>query len=151
MHPLIEVYLTKLANLHRLAWEAIADLPPEALDWTPAPDANSINVLIAHLAGTEQYLIGEVVLGRPSGQDREAEFRARGLDHDQLHALLDESLENVSRLLEGISIEQLGQAHYSPRHQREQTAAWGLLHALEHTALHVGHIQLTRQWWQAAQ
>jgi hypothetical protein len=26
--------------------------------------------------------------------------------------------------------------------------AWSLLHALEHTALHLGHMQLTRQLWE---
>ncbi len=35
-----------------------------------------------------------------------------------------------------------------PRDGREYTVAWALFHALEHTALHLGQMQLTRQLWE---
>jgi hypothetical protein len=31
------------------------------------------------------------------------------------------------------------------------TAGWALNHALAHTALHIGHAQITRQLWDARQ
>jgi hypothetical protein len=34
-----------------------------------------------------------------------------------------------------------------PRHGNQVSVAWALLHALEHAATHVGHIQLTVQLW----
>lgn len=38
-----------------------------------------------------------------------------------------------------------------PRGNQEYTAAWAILHALEHTALHTGQIQLARQLWEQGQ
>ena len=31
---------------------------------------------------------------------------------------------------------------------REFTVAWCLLHALEHSAVHLGHMQIVRQLWE---
>ena len=31
---------------------------------------------------------------------------------------------------------------------RQVSGGWALLHALEHTGLHLGHAQLTRQLWE---
>jgi hypothetical protein len=31
------------------------------------------------------------------------------------------------------------------------TVAWAVLHAVDHTALHLGHIQITRQLWEQRQ
>ena len=35
--------------------KAIDGLPPEALDWVPGAEMNSITVLVVHLCGAERY------------------------------------------------------------------------------------------------
>ncbi|MBE0411072.1 MAG: DUF664 domain-containing protein [Anaerolineales bacterium] len=61
---------------------------------------------------------------------------------------LDRVESYVQGALENISLEELGEKRISPRHDREVTVGWALCHALKHTALHAGHIQVTRQWWE---
>lgn len=149
MHPLFEDYLDCLRALHEAIKTAIADLPPEALDWTAAPEMNSINVLVTHLTGAGRYLIGDLVAGHPSGRDRAAEFEARRLSVEELLHELDTSLDYIHTELDALEISALNVERYSPVHDRVYTAGWSLLHALEHTAIHLGHIQLTRQLWEA--
>ena len=38
--------------------------------------------------------------------------------------------------------------HISTRDDRNFSAGWALAHALEHTAPHLGHAQVTRQLWE---
>jgi hypothetical protein len=60
---------------------------------------------------------------------------------DQVESYLRGALENIS-------LQELGEKRISPRNGREVTVGWALCHALKHTALHAGHIQVTRQWWE---
>jgi uncharacterized damage-inducible protein DinB len=41
-------------------------IPPEDLEWAPAPGKFSFGDLVRHLAGIERFMYGETVLGRPS-------------------------------------------------------------------------------------
>jgi hypothetical protein len=61
---------------------------------------------------------------------------------------LDDSLDYVHRVLENLTLPDLETSRVSSRNGREVTVAWALAHALKHTALHVGHIQITRQLWE---
>ena len=100
---MLEDYLTLLKALHDQLGRTIEGLPVAALDWSPGPDMNSLNVLIAHTAGAERYLIGDVVGRDPSGRDRDAEFRARGLDAATLSARLGAALEHSRAVLEHLT------------------------------------------------
>jgi uncharacterized damage-inducible protein DinB len=125
--------------------DCIESLSQEELDWKPGPEMNSIGVLVTHLAGAERYWIGDVVLQDPSGRDREAEFRTQGLDA----AILMQRLEDIDvytrTALERLSLRDLETFRSSPRDGQRFTVAWALAHALEHTAIHAGHIQMTSQ------
>ena len=147
MEPLFEDYLHRLEELHDDAKHAIQRLLQETLDWVPAPDMNSLCALVVHLAGAERYWIGDVVGLDPSGRDRAAEFRARGLDAAALSERLDGALAHSRGVLETLMLEDLEASCVSPRDGREFTAAWALAHALEHTGIHVGHIQIVHQLW----
>jgi uncharacterized damage-inducible protein DinB len=146
MQPFFEDYVLNLNELHDEILNVLKDLPPAALDWSPAPDINSINVLVIHTAGAQRFLIGEVVAGDPAHRDREDEFKVRGLDTGLLAQRLTESLAYIRSTLDGMTVEDLA----SPRdlRGRERSVAWILDHALKHTATHMGHIQLTRQLWE---
>jgi hypothetical protein len=144
---MLEDYLTLLKALHDQLGRTIEGLPLAALDWSPGPDMNSLSVLIAHTAGAERYLIGDVVGRDPSGRDRDAEFRARGLDAATLSARLGAALEHSRAVLEHLTLPDLEARRVLPRDGSQVTVAWALGHALEHAALHLGHAQIVRQLW----
>ena len=151
MHPIFVGYLERLQALHHDIRQAMAGLPTEALDWAPAPGANSIAVLIAHTAGAERHWIGERAGRRTVQRDRASEFAVKAQDAATLAALLDESLALAAGVLEELAVEDLTRPAGRWAQTHEVDAAWALWHALEHTAQHSGHIQLTRQWWDAQQ
>jgi len=147
MDVLFADYLERMDSLHRSAAEAIRGLPVEALDWSPGPAIPSLAVLVAHMAGSERYWIGDVGMGELSGRDRQAEFRTRGLEVSALLQRLDASLAYARRALDRLDLTHLSEARTEPREGRVYTVAWALLHALEHTGVHTGHIQIVRQLW----
>jgi uncharacterized damage-inducible protein DinB len=141
-------YLERLQGLHTAIERIVNGLPQAALDWTPRPEMNSIHVLAVHVAGSERYWIGDVAGIDPSGRDRDAEFRAHGLDTHSLIDLLDRTLAHSRAVLEGLELADLEDRRVSPHNSRQVTVAWCLAHALEHTALHVGHMEITKQLWE---
>jgi uncharacterized damage-inducible protein DinB len=148
MHPFFEDYLDNLQELHADLRSAVAGLPPAALDWTPGPSCNSFGQIITHIAGAERFWIGDVVAGRASGRDRDAEFQVRQVELEDLLQKLTDSLEYTRRLLESMSPEDLGASRLSSRKKSKVTVAWALNHTLKHTAQHLGHLQLSRQLWE---
>ena len=147
MLALFEAYLDRLQALHAEMERAIEDLPPAALDWTPGPDTNSLAVLVVHAVGAERYWIGDVIGGDPSGRDREAEFRAQGLEAASLRARLNQTLAHTRSVLDPLTHQDLEANRLSPRDGRQATVAWAMAHTLQHTAVHTGQMQLTRQLW----
>jgi len=143
-----ENYFECLKRLHQSIHDAIDGLPPDALDWAPGPDTNSICVLVVHLTGAERYWIGDVAVGDPSGRVRAEEFQVKGLDAEALRQRLGAATSYAKDALERLRVTHLAVVRPSPRDGRQFTVGWALAHALEHTALHLGHIQITRQWWQ---
>ena len=72
----------------------------------------------------------------------------QNVDLDVLRKRLADTLEYARQALEKMSREELETVRVLPSGKRELTVAWALLHALEHTTLHLGQIQLTRQLWE---
>jgi hypothetical protein len=141
-------YLERLQSLHEDMRESFKELPPKALDWLPGPGMNSLSVLVVHSAGAERYWIGDVACQNPSDRNRSAEFEVRGLEAETLVERLDQSLGYVRSMLEKLKLTDLQEMRLSPRDKRKYTAGWALAHTLEHTALHLGHAQVTRQIWE---
>ncbi len=148
MHPTFAAYFDSLTALHTEIEQALADLPPAALDWTPAAEVNSIAVLVTHIAGSERFWIGEKAGGVPANRDRASEFRAHSEDAAALRGLLAASLEQARAVLAALAQIDLPRSVGSHR-DRPIDVAWALWHALAHVAVHVGHIQVTRSWWLA--
>lgn len=151
MHTLFQDYLQRLTDLHQGILDAIEDLPPKALDWTPVQEAtsdmNSINVLVTHLCGAERYWIGDIASDDPSGRVRSGEFEVSGIDVETLTERIHTATAFARAAVEKISIDDLSTEKSRLRDGRPVTVGWALLHALEHTAIHLGHIQITRQLW----
>jgi len=147
MIPALQEYLDRLHSLHAELQRAIEGLPPAALDWSPGPDLNSLAVLAVHVAGAERYWIGEVIGRDPSGRVRAAEFQTQGLSAENLIARLDAALTHSRTVLTTLAPADLDAKRSVPRDGREVSVAWALAHTLEHTAIHLGHLQIMRQLW----
>lgn len=145
MEPIFRGILDLLEEMHEGCKDEIVDLSRADLDWSPGEGMNSIAVLVAHTAGAETFWIGDVVMQQPTGRDRPAEFAAKGLDGQALVDLLDKSLSRIEVAFEALSTDQLAESRTSPWQEEEFTLAWAISHILQHTALHLGHIQITRQ------
>jgi hypothetical protein len=148
MEPFFEDYLERLHKLDSDFLASFEDLPAEALDWVPGVEMNSFCVLAVHTTGASRFWIGDVGLGEPSGRNRAAEFQAKGLSLDELKARFA-ALEAYARAgLERLTLADLATVSPVVFEGKAVTVGWGLLHALEHLGLHLGHAQLTRQLWQ---
>jgi uncharacterized damage-inducible protein DinB len=144
----IEPYIELLEDLFERMDGLFSDLPDEALDWTPDPAMNSMMVLIVHITGSLQYWVGEMLSGEPAHRDRSAEFQAENLTKAKLHEKLESTLSQTKRVLENLTMADLEDERYSTIHKDYFKGAFALMHALEHTARHVGHMEITRELWE---
>lgn len=145
MEPILKGFYDLLEDMHADCREAFAGLGTDELDWVPGEEMNSMAVLAAHIAGSATFWIGDIVMQEPTGRDRPAEFVTEGMDEGALTQLLDRSLARVAGAFESLSLAQLAETRSSPFSDREFTVAWAIAHILQHTALHLGHMQVTRQ------
>lgn len=147
MLPFYEAFFDRIKELHSDIEKCFSGVPPEGLDWVPGEDMNSLAVLVTHAAGAERYWISDVAGQDPSDRDRDAEFRTSGVDEATLKQRLDDALADIEKTLDTLALEDLEADRVSRRNQRTFTVGWSILHAMEHTALHLGHMQMIRQLW----
>ncbi len=129
--------------------------PAEALNWRPeGAETNSIAVLAVHsLHSTRSWL--SVAVGAPlPARDRPSEFMTSTSDVSALVAAVDVMKRECVALLETDSVDDWSttrETHPRPDNDsaRQVTAAWALLHALEHLREHTGQMLLTRHLWDA--
>src|SRR5919107_1434465 len=85
-------------------------LTDEEVWWRPNGQANSPANLVLHLAGSNQYYIGEIIGGTPVARDRDAEFAARdGYSKAQVRELWDASSRAVAGVLNALEPSQMMQ------------------------------------------
>jgi hypothetical protein len=121
--------------------------------WKPAAarddghEMNTFAAILIHVVSAGEFMTVHAVGGDPSNRVREGEFSATGT-LPEIRARYERWLDGMHVLLEGLSCEDLGRQTMEPRYQeRDWRVADVLLHALDHTALHVGHLQVQRQLW----
>jgi hypothetical protein len=142
-----EALADRFHELHGDIQRDLDALPPQALDWKPGPEMNSISVIIVHLTGAERFLVGDVVMQESSNRDREAEFRIAGMSKADLIQRINDTEAYLRAAFEKLNLSDLETERIHPRHGDQVSVSWAILHALEHTATHVGHINLTVQLW----
>lgn len=151
MNVLFAEMIDRLNAVHDLIEKAVADLPDEALDWTPGPGLNSLGILLAHTFASERYWIGDVAGGDPSGRVRDEEFVTKGVVVAEFLERSQAILAHSQSVLSRLTLSELGDRRGVRRAMRgatpDVTVVWAILHGLEHAALHAGHIQITRQLW----
>jgi uncharacterized damage-inducible protein DinB len=144
----LENYLDRIEDLRRLVSETLVDLPAEGLNWRPlaGPDqhiTNSLAVLATHVAGAEHFWIAEVVGGRPATRNRAAEFETDAAALNELVLLLENTGKETRAVFAELSEKALEEDRQVEG--RAVPVRWAVLHVIDHTALHLGHMQITRQ------
>ncbi len=149
-----EDYLDRLAYIHSDYKKAIAGLSVEALDWVPGTDMNSLCVLVVHTMGAQRFLVGDVASHISSNRVRSTEFEAKGLDEASLIKRLDDTFAFTREAVSKFTLDDLSAIRELPAGANKPatsmdtlTVGWALEHALSHSALHLGHAQITRQLW----
>jgi uncharacterized damage-inducible protein DinB len=151
MLPELSSYLDMIEDLRGQVAELIEDLPAEALNWRPLEGeddhaTNSLAVMASHVAGAEYFWIAEVIGRRPATRVRDEEFvtvadgPAPLLEKLQATGLVT---REVMAALTAADLEETREGW-----GRIVSVRWGLLHVIDHTALHLGHMQITYQLWQ---
>ena len=133
-------------------------IPEDDLNhWLPRDgmrDVNTFFALATHTVGAGEYWILEAAGGQSVDRNRSAEFQAEGT-LSQLRDRFDRWLQDVDQVLSTIDDAALASIHVRPADPEHGVSADSrsraacILHALDHTALHLGHLQLQRQLWDA--
>jgi len=154
MNSEITSYLELIEELRGQVGRIVADLPAEALNWRPVAGegdhaTNSLAVLAAHVAGSEHFWIYEVVGQGPATRDRPAEFVTVAGEAAELVARLAKTGEETRQTVGALTAGSLDENRSLEEHTF--SVRWCILHVIEHTALHLGHMQLTYQLWREGQ
>jgi hypothetical protein len=156
--PFAQAVVNVLEKLSEQAMAALDGIPENDLnDWKPLQgleDINTFYALATHLVGAGEYWILHAAAGRPLERDRPAEFRARG-DFASLKARYDRWLAESREALASLTEADLPRLFTRDANPKTGSAAirWTvaecIVHAVEHTGVHVGHLQIQRQLWNA--
>jgi hypothetical protein len=127
--------------------EALDALPPEGYAWRPpAPGANSLVSLMSHVATSCEWWVLSCVGTGPLERDRDAEFTAQQA-WPEMRARLRQWLAETETLLARMGPDEFQAISRHPAGDRMNRRC--LMHVVEHLGLHLGHVELTIDWWKA--
>lgn len=138
----VQDFLDEYRRYRALGEKAIAQVPDDALHRPPAPDSNSIAIIVRHVSGNLRSRFTDFLTsdGEKPWRNRDAEFEERpatraelvemwntafGLAVDQLSALDDDHLARTVRI-----------------RGAELTVHEALCRSVAHTAMHTGQVVL---------
>jgi DinB family protein len=131
--------------------QAIVGAPRELLNWRPAgDDTNPIAVLAVHALTSTRWWLSVAITAVAPERDRPAEFRTIVSNAEELLSVSDPLAAECRLLLQFGDAFDPGASRTDPRDGATVTAAWALIHAVEHLREHVAHAELTRQVWDRA-
>jgi hypothetical protein len=142
VEPIVAKITEQFKAVHEDLRKEVRGMDTESLNWKPAPETNSIAVLVVHTLGSEAEVY-RIVANVPSERDREAEFKVAETEADLL-AKLDEADALIDELAAKITAADLDDARPRRNNPPETGLHW-LLTNYGHAREHLAHIQLTRQ------
>jgi hypothetical protein len=132
-----------LVHLRESAILKLEDLDDEQLRWRPTPQANSLGIIAVHLGYAERLWGRAVFAGEPMDMAwRQHMFELPdGWSVDDVIEFYRAETAAVDTVLDGAASFDLPSA--GPL--RPTTLRWVVLHLIEETARHVGHMDITRE------
>jgi hypothetical protein len=143
MEPTVATLVDLFRGVHAKFREMVRDMDSEQLNWSPAPDTNSVAVLITHTLGSELDTL-LFVRDIQGDRDRDSEFRATASSASSLLAALDLADELLGEHGENLTSDQLVAVRERPNRD-PQTGLYWLLSNYGHAKEHLGHLELTNQ------
>ncbi len=142
-----ELYRYHLRRLITWYLEALDPLPVEAFPWKPpVAEGNSLAAICAHAISSAEWWVLSCVGQGPLERDRDAEFAA-DLPWAEMRPRFVSFLAEAEQLLAGMDSEQLAAISRHPAGDRMNRRC--LTHTIEHLGLHLGHVEITIDWWKA--
>ena len=132
---------------------AAEGLSAQQLDTAPWDDSSTMFVLATHAISATEWNFVEVLAGEKLDRSRQAEFDSRAASLDDPQGLLAErwagAKATIESALAGLSDDAWAGPHYHMFMDRNLSGHELVVRALSHTAEHVGHAEMTRQWLDA--
>ena len=148
MLPSVATVYAELSDTFGQARRILAAAGPDQLNRKPGADFNSPYAIGMHMAGSLKWWVGQVLAGRDVQRDREGEFRATGDDVGIVFQEMDHALALAQEVFETVTVELLLETR--PVRERTVTVEYIIVHVLQHSAIHLGHLEMTQQLGTAA-
>jgi uncharacterized damage-inducible protein DinB len=139
-----------LERIGRSVLDELESLSDELLNQpVPVPEANTLFALATHLVGAGEFWVLTLAGGRHVDRVRQAEFRASGTYAD-LSDRYTKWIDALRNVLSNLPADAFDRPADPPAEYRgslgdaPMSVRACVLHAVEHSAIHLGHIQLTR-------
>ena len=143
-----ELYRYHFRRLITWYLEALDPLPAEAFTWAPPrSEMNSLAAICSHAIGSSEWWTLSCVGDGPLERDRDAEFTAPTPPWSAMRERFKQWLADVDALLTPMTTEQFQAISRLPAGDRMNRRC--LTHTIEHLGLHLGHVELTIDWWKA--
>jgi uncharacterized damage-inducible protein DinB len=132
-----------LAHLRASVVHKVDGLDGDQLRWRPAPTANSLGVIVVHLGYAERLWLRAIFAGEPMDMAwRQHMFELPdGWSVDDVVAFYAAECATADAVLDRAGSFDLPSAG----EVRPTTLRWVVLHLIEETARHVGHMDITRE------
>lgn len=147
MIPQFETACKILEDLHMDIMTLLETVGSDGMNWTPEiNDINSMYAIANHTILSQYWWIRENLNQEKIERNRPAEFNALAEDLKSLRILFKEIESLTQKVLEKLQ-QQETQALRQVK-ERQVTIEWVVLHVIEHTALHLGQMQIMKQLWE---
>lgn len=128
---------------------AVAGASADALNRRPAgDDTNPVAVLVVHAVSSTRWWLSVALGGSLPERDRPSEFLTTVAGAEELLGIFDPIAADCRALLDTDAAFDAEAIREDPMEGERVTAAWALIHAVEHLREHVAHAELTRQLWE---
>lgn len=147
----VEAYRRRIRSLLARACGCLEGLSEAQLNWRSSMQgANSAYVIAAHAIGCARAFVLGIACGQDVERDRAAEFRASGPDATDLTAQVRRLSDDMDAALAALAPSALDRRLLPPRslfgegELKETSVREVFLDVVEHTSLHLGQLQITR-------
>lgn len=128
-------------------------LTQEQMDVTPPGETSSLLVIAGHAIAAVEWNLVQMLAGGQVDRNRAAEFEARAADAADAAGVVAvlrerwaEAHANIGAALAGLDGGEYAAMKFHPFLETELSGQEFVVRALAHTAEHVGHAEITRQW-----
>ena len=150
--PALPAFETACDLIERIL-AAAEGLSAEQLDAAPWDESSTLFVLATHSISATEWNFVQVLAGQEVDRSRQAEFDSRATSVDDPQGLLAERWSGaksaIETALEGLDEGAWDGPHYHMFMDKNLSGHELVVRALSHTAEHVGHAEMTRQWLDA--